>query len=190
MGADLYLPGVLHACHQRYQRAAQLIEEILALSQGQVQEAAQQEGQRLKEALLLHAQQAGSMPVSFYDLVTEIADLAHGELTVWTAALAEQIATLFAPNDSKAGAGSAEAGELARMLADLLHHRPEAAIRHGAFLLATFLQEPDTFFPEAGTLTPLLHGASLCLQDVLADEPRSVVTFLLRFRLLPALERA
>ncbi len=199
MGADLYLPTVLQACARQYERTAQLVNEARLLALGDCELALFQEGQRLKEALTQHAEQVGEMSPALFDLVAEIADLAQGEYTVWTMALAEQVAELVHQRDSESEL-SMEGGptglvSLADDLVDLLKGRSEAVIVHGVAELAQRLAQAAnegsvSSPPEEEISIQVLSAFGSSMVEVLQGQPQRALVLLAEHSLLPQLERA
>ncbi|HEY1352232.1 MAG TPA: hypothetical protein VGF67_21655 [Ktedonobacteraceae bacterium] len=188
MGADLYLPDVLQACHQRYGRAAALAEQLISLVEGKGQPQIVRTGRQLKEALVLHARRNGEMAPALFDQVAEAADLAQGELAVATRVLAGQVAVLVQAECASMVArdeGLGAAGPLT-LIADLLTlltaRADETILRRGAVLLAQhLLARRDS--------ATLMH-AGLLIGEVLAGNSHGVLSLLVERRLLPALEHA
>ncbi len=199
MGADLYLPTVLQACARQYERTAQLVNEARQLAQGDCELALFQEGQRLKEALARHAEQVSEMSLALFDLVAEIADLAQGEYTVWTMALAgqvaEQVHQIDRESEHPVEGGPTGLVSLADDLVDLLKGRSEAVIAHGVTALAQQLAQAAN---ERLVSSPLeekvpvqaLSAFGSSMVELLQGQPQRALVLLAEHFLLPQLEQA
>jgi len=186
MDADFYLPEVLQACHERYGRAAVLVERLVRLAEGNSEPQIAEAGQQLKEALVLHAHQSAEMPPALFDQVAEAADLAQGELAAATRVLAADVEVMV----QEVCAPLAESAEdlgfpgpltlTADLLALLSGRLDETIIRRGATLLAQQLLS----LPESAILT---HAGQLIV-DVLAGNPYGVLALQVEHRFLPAIE--
>lgn len=186
MGADFYLPDVLQACHQRYGRAAVLLEQLIRLAEGQNGQQIAEAGQQLKETLISYASQIGEMPLALFDQVTEAADLAQGELSAATRSLAAQVAALVQeiwapPAEHTDDLGSPGPLTLtADLLAILTGRLDETTMRRGATLLAQKLLS----LPEPA----ILRQAGQLIVDVLAGNSSGVLALQVEHRFLPTLE--
>jgi hypothetical protein len=193
MGADLYLPSVLQTCFTRYGRAAQLVDALHSLVQGNVSQALREEGLALKTALHMHAEQQGSMSPALFDLVAEIADLAQEELTVWGNALASQIVERL---DQRHATSSTrpedqEPTNLAHALVDLLQGHPERAMAHAVPWLAERLEQLASQAPaEEEVLWQALAQLGQRMREVHQGHPDPALALVLEHRLLPELEQA
>jgi hypothetical protein len=194
MGADLYLSSVLQACYERYGHIYHLAQSAHRLALGDVATALETESRKLKEALTLHAEQVGAMPTDLFDLVAEIADLTQSACSVWTGALAEQIATLIHQLESGTAEVTDETGPsglacLARDLVELLKERPEDAITHGATWLARHLETMARQKAETEGLPRVLAGLASSMQEALEGNGAGALAMLVERRMVPALAR-
>src|SRR5581483_340808 len=149
MGADLYLPTVVQACHERYGSVATRVDLLVALLDGEAGQLLAEAGQQLHEALVRHAWLVGTMDPALFDLVAESADLAQGECAAATRTLAARVAELIGQADAspqqEEGLGVAAPGPLSQDLLTLLTTGPdEALLRRGARVVAQGLRHlPD-----------------------------------------------
>lgn len=183
MGADLYLPAVLQACHERYGQAAALVGQVTRLAEGESRPQIAEAGLRLKEALTLHAYHSGEMVPALFDQVSEAADLAQGELAAATCTLARQVAALVSNIPALTPTEEADAPGPLTLTADLLAlltaGSDEAIVRRGAALLAQHLLSRHE--------SAILEQAGQFISDVLAGNPEGMFSLLVTHRFLPSL---